>query len=169
MSSNGFGINNKSRYLFFFGEKSINGYLSNWYMAKFTDPDSGLVFENTEQYMMWAKANLFGDEDIAAKILRNPNPALCKKLGRQVRKFHPMIWSNRCIDIVTKACYYKFSQNPNLKQLLLMTNDRILVEASPYDRIWGIGYTTWDAFKVEKNKWGQNLLGKCLMKVRDSF
>ena len=158
-----------SNYLFFFGEKSKNGYCSNWYPAKFTDPETGLVFQNIEQYMMWAKADLFGDEDMTAKILRNPNPAICKKLGRQVRKFDPMIWSNKCMHIVTRGCYYKFSQNPNLKQFLIATGDRILVEASPYDRIWGIGYNVSDAFKVDKVKWGQNLLGKCLMKVRGTI
>ena len=158
-----------SNYLFFFGEKSANGYFSNRYPAKFTDPETGLVFQNTEQYMMWSKAILFGDENIASAILKNPNPAVCKKMGRQVRNFDPMIWSNKCMHIVTKGCYYKFTQNPNLKQFLLTTNDRILVEASPYDRVWGIGYNASDALKVDKVKWGQNLLGKCLMKVRDTI
>ena len=158
-----------SNYLFFFGEKSSNGHFSNWYPAKFTDPETGLVFQNTEQYMMWSKAILFGDENIAATILKNPNPAVCKKMGRQVRNFDPMIWSNKCMHIVTKGCYYKFTQNPNLKQFLLATSDRILVEASPYDRVWGIGYNASDALKVDKVKWGQNLLGKCLMKVRDTI
>jgi len=158
-----------SNYLFFFGEKSSNGYFSNWYPAKFTDPETGLVFQNIEQYMMWSKAILFGDENIAATILKNPNPAVCKKMGRQVRNFDPMIWSNKCMHIVTKGCYYKFTQNPNLKQFLLATSNRILVEASPYDRVWGIGYNASDALKVDKVKWGQNLLGKCLMKVRDTI
>ena len=158
-----------SNYLFFFGEKSPNGYFSNWYPAKFTDPETGLVFQNIEQYMMWSKAILFGDENIAATILKNPNPAVCKKMGRQVRNFDPMIWSNKCMHIVTKGCYYKFTQNPNLKQFLLATSDRILVEASSYDRVWGIGYNASDALKVDKVKWGQNLLGKCLMKVRDTI
>ena len=158
-----------SNYLFFFGEKSSNGYFSNWYPAKFTDPETGLVFQNTEQYMMWSKAILFGDENIAATILKNPNPAVCKKMGRQVRNFDPMIWSNKCMHIVTKGCYYKFTQNPNLKQFLLATTNRILVEASPYDRVWGIGYNASDALKVDKVKWGQNLLGKCLMKVRGTI
>lgn len=160
---------NDSKYLFFFGEKSTNGYLSNWYPAKFTDPDSGAVFQNMEQYMMWAKAKLFGDDNIASCIIKNPNPAVCKKFGRQVQNFDPMIWSGKCMGIVSHGCFLKFSQNPNLKQFLLATDDRILVEASPYDRIWGIGYNASDALIVDKNKWGQNLLGKCLMKVRDSF
>ena len=71
------------------------------------------------------------------------------------------------MHIVTKGCLLKFSQNPNIKQYLLSTGDRILVEASPFDRIWGIGYIASNAVKVEKSKWGQNLLGKCLMKVRE--
>ena len=154
-----------AEYLFFFGEKSLNGYLSNWYPSPFND--GFITYQNMEQYMMHQKALTFGDMDMATKILKNPSPAVCKKLGRQVRNFDPMIWSNKCMYIVTKGCLLKFSQNPNLKQFLLSTSDLILVEASPFDRIWGIGYIASNAVKVEQSKWGQNLLGKCLMKVSE--
>jgi ribA/ribD-fused uncharacterized protein len=155
------------KYLFFFSEKSTNGYLSNWYPSQFDD--GFITYQNMEQYMMYQKARTFGDMDMATKIIKNPNPEICKKLGRQVRNFDPMIWSHKCMYIVTKGCLLKFNQNPNLKQFLIATGDCILVEASPYDRIWGIGYSGSNAVKVEKIKWGQNLLGKCLMKVRETL
>ena len=156
-----------SEYLFFFSEKLTNGYLSNWYPSQFDD--GFITYQNMEQYMMYQKALTFGDMDIATKIIKNSNPEICKKLGRQVQNFDPMIWSHKCMYIVTKGCLLKFSQNPNLKQFLLATNNSILVEASPYDRIWGIGYSASNAVKVDKIKWGQNLLGKCLMKVRETL
>jgi ribA/ribD-fused uncharacterized protein len=152
-------------YLFFFSEKSENGCFSNWYPSVFCDKN--IIYYNMEQYMMYQKALLFDDMEIAAKILKNSNPMVCKKLGRQVKNFDPMLWSSKCAYIVTMGCLLKFNQNADIKQLILATNDYILVEASPYDRIWGIGYSASDALKVDKIKWGQNLLGKCLMKVRD--
>lgn len=154
-------------YLFFFSDKTTNGYLSNWYPSQFDD--GFITYQNMEQYMMYQKALTFGDMDMATKIMKNSNPEVCKKLGRQVRNFDPMIWSNKCMYIVTKGCLLKFNQNPNLKQFLIATGDCILVEASQYDRIWGIGYSASNAVKVDKIKWGQNLLGKCLMKVRETL
>ena len=85
-------------YLFFFSEKSTNGYLSNWYPSKFDD--GFITYQNMEQYMMYQKALTFGDMDMTTKIMKNSNPEVCKKLGRQVRNFDPMIWSNKCMYIV---------------------------------------------------------------------
>lgn len=117
---------------------------------------------------MYCKAILFKDQAIADKILQTSFPKLCKKYGRQVKNFDNKVWMEQCENIVFTGCLYKFTNNERLKKLLLSTDDKLLVEASPYDRIWGIGLSKYDALRTPIGQWkGNNKLGKCLMKVRD--
>jgi ribA/ribD-fused uncharacterized protein len=165
----------KFKYLFFWGnEVSRDGSitassLSQWWEGHpFTEASN--TYLTAEHYMMAGKARLFGDEENLAKILQAVHPAEAKKLGRQVRNFRHETWlSHRC-EIVIRANQLKFSQHPALKEFLLNTQDRILVEASPYDQIWGIGLAEDHAFAAVPEKWqGINLLGFCLMEVRDTL
>lgn len=149
-------------YTFFSGN---NSPFSNWYPAKFTSDNK--KFNCTEQYMMWSKAILFGDKEIAAKILKSTSPKEHKALGRKVKNFNPNIWDQNKENIVLKALRAKFSQNPELMKTLENTHPTLLVEASPWDRIWGIGYNEKTATQVDPSKWGENLLGKLLTQVRD--
>lgn len=115
---------------------------------------------------MYQKAKLFEDDDISNKILKESNPAKIKGLGRKVKGFNEKTWKRNRSNIVIKGNYLKFSQNDNLKQKLIDTGDRELVEATPKsDRIWGIGYRSHEV-PVDRKKWGLNLLGKALMEVR---
>jgi hypothetical protein len=119
---------------------------------------------------MWEKAVFFGDMTIAALILKTPSPSQCKKLGRIVLNFKAEVWLREGYAIMIAINMAKFSQNLKLKAILLSTEDKILVEASPYDTIWGIGlYHGDDKVLDEKNWKGQNLLGKALMCVRDEI
>jgi len=112
---------------------------------------------------MYQKAMLFGDEIQAQKILKELKPEKHKELGRGVRNFDSDKWEAAKYEIVCNACYLKFTQNPNLLLDLLKTGDRILVEASPSDRIWGIGMGENDyGVEDEKNWKGENLLGYAL-------
>ena len=155
----------KREFVFFWG-----GYLSNWYSSSFIDPKTQLQFSNNEQWMMYQKAKLFGDDEMALKILAEPNPKKNKKFGRQVKGFNESIWAKNACEIVIMGCELKFSQNPTLLSQLLKTQDKELVEASPYDKIWGIGLSEKLALKIPPEKWpGQNLLGKCLVKVRSKL
>lgn len=163
----------KFKYLFFWGNQ-VNrdgritaSSLSQWWQEHPFSED-GNTYLTAEHYMMAGKARLFGDEEILAKILEAQHPAEAKKLGRQVRHFKHETWlSHRC-EIVIRANQLKFSQHPELKEFLLNTQDRILVEASPYDQIWGIGLAEDHAFAAVPEKWqGINLLGFCSMEVRD--
>lgn len=63
--------------------------------------------------------------------------------------------------------YLKFTQNESLRKRLLETGDRELAEASSFDRVWGIGYSAGEAAKAPRDSWGQNLLGKALVRVRE--
>ena len=157
--------------LFFWGHKgnSPNKCLSNWYPASFVDEDNK-QFVNTEQYMMYHKAILFNDNVTGEEILNLSNPNLIKKKGRQVKNFVESIWQENALIIVYNGCLLKFSQNESLKKYLLSTGDRLLVEASPYDKIWGIGMDEKTALKTSPDKWrGTNWLGECLIKVRKTL
>jgi ribA/ribD-fused uncharacterized protein len=128
----------------------------------------GTQYHTTEQYMMASKARLFKDDDVYQEIMAANNPYDYKKLGRKVRNFEHKLWDSKKSEIVVEGNKAKFSQNPDLKEFLLSTEDSILVEASPYDKIWGIGLDRETAQKGGVKQWqGENLLGCALMKVRD--
>jgi ribA/ribD-fused uncharacterized protein len=136
-------------------------------------PDILIFLQNqtmncAEQFMMVCKALLFGDQKIATKILQEPSQINQKKLGRRVKNFDPIVWNTYCMDIVLLGSYFKFSQNDDIKRRLLETGTSILVEASPYDKIWGIGMSSKDPNINNPKLWkGKNKLGICLMKARE--
>lgn len=141
---------------------------SNWYPSIFTH--NGITFSRGEQYMMYQKAIMFGDKNIAHAILMTGNPKEQKDLGRMVSNYDDAIWSAKRVDIMVEGLFEKFNQNPELKAALLATGDTILVEASPVDKIWGIGLTEDHPDALDQKKWrGQNLLGITLMRVRDAI
>ena len=118
--------------------------------------------------MMVEKARLFGAEDIAAEILTREHPGAAKAFGRKVEGFDQEIWDREKYDIAVQGNFHKFSQSPELQTFLKNTGNRVLVEASPIDRIWGIGLAKEDPDCSDPSKWkGQNLLGYALMSVRD--
>jgi ribA/ribD-fused uncharacterized protein len=116
---------------------------------------------------MHSKALLMGDKEIADKIMQTDDPKVVKALGRLVGNFNQKLWNDNCYKLVLQGNIYKFEQNDESKNILLSTGDRQIFEASPYDRVWGIGISKSDAAKGVAHK-GQNLLGKVLMEVRDN-
>ena len=127
----------------------------------------GKSYSCAEQYMMAEKARLFGDTEIEKQILDSDNPRHQKKLGKQVTGFNDEQWSEERSNIVFRGSVAKFTQNEELKTLLLETGDRRMVEASPIDKIWGIGLAADDPKAYDPEKWrGLNLLGEALEKVR---
>ena len=143
-----------------------NGHFSNWYPAPFVL--DGMKFNCAEQYMMYMKAKTFGDQSSMTLIMNAANPAHQKRLGKAVANFNPVKWDEVKEDIVYDACLAKYSQDKDLGDELVKTGGKILVEASPYDTIWGIGMGELDPDATDETKWkGQNLLGKALMRVRD--
>jgi ribA/ribD-fused uncharacterized protein len=159
------------KYLLFWGHRAPvgggvgPGCLSQWWPAEFTV--DGLVYPSAEHFMMTAKALLSGDEEMAAQIREAPHPGAAKKLGRQVRGFQEQSWEAHRFDIVVTGNMAKFGQHPDLQAFLLGSGDRVLVEASPQDRIWGIGLAARDERAASPDQWlGLNLLGFALMEVR---
>jgi ribA/ribD-fused uncharacterized protein len=118
--------------------------------------------------MMWRKATLFGDNETASQILAASHPRQAKALGRQVTGFNQRVWDSHRYDAVVAGNLAKFSQHDELRTFLLGTGERVLVEASPVDRIWGIGLAADDPRAGDPAQWrGPNLLGFALMEVRE--
>jgi ribA/ribD-fused uncharacterized protein len=110
---------------------------------------------------------LFGDEHAAARIRATTDPAKAKALGREVQGFDEQRWTAERFRIVVTGNLAKFGQHPDLREYLRSTGDKVLVEASPEDRVWGIGLAATDARAADPRTWrGQNLLGFALMEVR---
>jgi ribA/ribD-fused uncharacterized protein len=154
-------------------------YLSQWYHSPFRNPsDPTIIFQTAEQYMMYSKAILFNDLPIATEILETTIPKEQKALGRAVKGFEPKVWNANRERIVEEGSYFKFKYGVDegelqddgtglaLRERLLATGEREIVEASPMDKIWGIGFG-WRNAERRRAHWGLNLLGKALMKVRD--
>lgn len=135
------------------------------FLSHFPD-NSFTLYTTTEHYMMAEKARLFNNCPIA--ILNAETPSIAKKLGRKVSNFDEVTWNDACYDIVVEGNYLKFSQNDDMKKVLLSTGDTVIVEASPWDNIWGIGLGMAHPDADNPKNWqGTNLLGFALMDVRE--
>ena len=162
---------NESDFVFFWGhearmENNPEACFSQWWHSDFEV--DGVWYNCAEQYMMAQKALQFGDRTVYQQIMASYSPMEQKKLGRKVAGFDAEIWNKIRYSIVVKGNKAKFLQNPSLWKYLLSTGDKILVEASPKDTVWGIGMPKEDKDAIRPNKWkGQNLLGFALMEVRD--
>jgi ribA/ribD-fused uncharacterized protein len=162
------------KYLFFWGHQPSSGgevttscFSQWWHEGSIVDD---IYYKTAEHWMMAKKAELFSDTKMLEKILIANSPAEAKQLGRQVRNFDPAVWNENCFDIVCQGNYHKFSQHENLKEFLLNTKNRVIVEASPRDRIWGIGMGKSNENAERPQLWrGENLLGFALMEVRDKL
>ena len=161
-------VQTKPVYTFFWKIDEENEEFSNWYHRTFVIDDFEYAF--VEQYMMAQKAKLFHDSRWYTQILRATTPAECKRLGKQITPFDPSAWDAVKYEIVKEGNRAKYEQNPDLMEKLLATGNSIMAEASPLDKIWGIGIDAKIAACTDPEKWpGQNLLGKILMELREEF
>eukprot|EP00301_Raphidiophrys_heterophryoidea_P019233 c4197_g1_i1.p1 GENE.c4197_g1_i1~~c4197_g1_i1.p1 ORF type:complete len:383 (+),score=95.99 c4197_g1_i1:109-1257(+) len=155
-------------FVFFWRPTQVNGEFGQWYSSPFTIDD--VEFSCAEQYMMYRKVMLFGDEGLAKKILQTKSPKVMKSLGRKTSTWDERLWHKWRLSIVVKANMAKFGQDQDLMQCLLATGSKTLVEASPRDKIWGIGISASNPDAKHPNKWkGQNLLGVAITYVRDHY
>jgi ribA/ribD-fused uncharacterized protein len=142
-----------------------DGPLSQWHRSYFEVDE--VKYNCAEQFMMASKAKVFGDKEAQAKIMESIQPMDQKAIGRGVKNFSVRMWSQMSRDVVYIGNMAKFGQNADLREYLLSTGDREIVEASPYDTIWGIGMGEGDPDRFDKSKWkGLNWLGEVLMRVR---
>ena len=143
--------------------------LSQWWAARFEA--DGDVYATAEHFVMVGKARLFGDEAIAAHILKSTAPEEAIELGREVRGFEQSVWLASRYDLVVAANRAKFTRRPELGVYLTqLTGQKILVHANPSDQLWGIGLASNDIRARKPTEWrGKNLLGRALMEVRDEL
>lgn len=160
------------RYLHFWGHRPRPdgrigpGCLSQWWPSPFVV--DGVSYATAEHWMMAAKARLFGDAEAERRVLAAEHPAEAKKAGRLVRGFDDAIWERERFRIVVEGSVHKFAAHDDLRVFLLNTGDRVLVEASPVDRVWGIGLAADDEAASDPERWrGPNLLGFALMEARE--
>ena len=165
-------LGKRVKYLFFWGHTPKSDLyvdkscFSQWFSSQFFE--EGHSFKTAEHWMMYKKACLFGDDIIGSQILDCETPGEAKDLGRKVNNFIAEVWDEKKYGIVVKGNALKFAQNEKLKEFLIKTKDRILVEASPVDKIWGIGMAMDNSKIEDPSSWeGENLLGYALMEVRE--
>jgi len=152
--------------LLFWQSESI---YSNWYQPIEFSLD-GILFTNSEACFMYLKALLFKDTQTANEILKNQDPRGVKAYGRNIKNFDQKLWDEEKENLMFRACFSKFSQNAKLLEALVDTGTKELVEASPFDTIWGIGLGPNDPKALDKSQWkGLNLLGMILMDIRYIF
>jgi hypothetical protein len=168
------GRGEKLKYVFFWGHQPKKGgsvgesCFSQWWVSPFTV--AGVEYKTAEHWMMVQKARLFGDQERVRQVLASATPGEAKKLGRLVAGFDGQVWDRHKYEYVREGNYHKFSQHPALREFLLNTQDRVLVEASPVDNIWGVGMAKTDENIHNPDLWkGENLLGFALMEVRDAL
>ena len=161
----------KPKYLMFWGhtpprDGQVGKHcFSQWWPATFTV--DGVDYASAEHFMMAAKARLFGDDAAVAEILAASHPAEAKALGRKVRGYADDVWARHRFGLVVEGNVAKFGQHADLRDFLLGTGDRVIVEASPRDRIWGIGLGAGNERAANPEEWrGMNLLGFALMEAR---
>ncbi|MEU6813864.1 NADAR family protein [Streptomyces sp. NPDC046860] len=159
-------------YLHFWGHRPQRdgrvgpGCLSQWWPAPFTV--DGVVYATAEHWMMAAKARLFADPEAERLVLAAGHPAEAKKAGLLVKGFDEETWRRERFRIVVEGSVHKFAAHPDLREFLLGTGERVLVEASPVDRVWGIGLAARDEAASDPARWkGPNLLGFALMEARE--
>ncbi len=162
------------RYLHFWGHRPRPdgrvgaSCLSQWWPSPFVV--DGVEYATAEHWMMAGKARLFGDAEAERRVLAAEHPAEAKKAGRLVRDFDQETWERERFRIVVEGSVHKFAAQDDLRLFLLNTGNRVLVEASPVDRIWGIGLAADDEAAAEPERWrGLNLLGFALMEAREQL
>ncbi len=150
-----------ANYLFFYSAASL---LSNFNDAAFKFDSVDYI--NSEQHIIEQKARLANAPDIAKQVMATPNPGIMKKLTRNLPGLDSKLWHEKAPGIGLRALKAKFSPNPHLAKYIFSTGDKILIEASPYNRVWGLAKGWMTEIWRKKYQWGQNLQGKILMEVR---
>lgn len=157
--------NKKDDFVFFWG-----GSFSNFSEVSEGVEYKGKIFPTSEHAFMYGKALQFKDLDIAKQLETAKTPKDAKRLGRKVKGYDDEVWSDVRYEIMKEVCLSKYTRSPYHKRQLLNTGTKELVEASPYDKVWGIGMSKDDNGVEDRRNWkGENLLGKVLMEVREEI
>lgn len=155
-----------SEVVLFWRESAVGGWMSNWSSLGFSV--GGKRFATGEHWLTYQKAAMMGDEGAAARILRARTPREAKAMGRRVLNYDDELWKERRFDVMVQGLRHKVRAN-GLEPALRATGTATIAEASPFDRTWGIGMCAADPGVASRKRWGQNLLGRAWMVVRDEL
>lgn len=161
----------KAIYFYGHGDNEEYNYMSNFYKCLFVDR-TGVQYMCSEQYLMKKKQEMFDfdNEHLADAIMSSDNPAMIKAFGRKVGYFDEDTWNKRKYQVMCDALYLKFTQNDDIRMKLIQTGNVLIAEASPTDKVWGIGMSKDEASGSTQNQWrGTNLLGFALIRVREQI
>lgn len=144
------------------------GFLSNWYMSDFIE--DGRLYTSVEQYLMYGKAVVFKDEEMQQAILATHDVSEIKQYGRQVKGYNETVWNGLRQLVLYRGLVLKFSQNEELRQKLIATGNKMLVECARTDKIFSCGISIKDPMRLDMSKWsGKNLLGFALIDLREQL
>ena len=121
---------------------SKHSVLSNHHPCRFTV--NGESYSSMEQFLFIEIAELFGDQQLIQKISSEHDPVIIKRLAKTVKNFGKNIWRRDIGKILDDGLFEKFRENPELGAFLIATGDTIIVEASKYDKEYGIGLSLGD-------------------------
>lgn len=158
------------RFVFFWGHTSDDDYcfFSNW--SEYPVWADDFIFPTAEHFLMHSKAMMMGDTAAALAIMKAKTPKEAKALGRRVKNFNEKLWNSKREEVMVDGLKRKIAWTTSIHGSLQSTGDRIIAEASPYDRIWGIGISKDNPRALYMSAWpGTNLLGKAWMRVRDEL
>lgn len=156
----------KEDFIFFLAAGPEEGCFCQWALSPFEI--DGISYPTAEHWMMAEKARLFNDEESLTKIMETNSPAKAKGLGRRVKNWNQELWDENKYRIVLHGNLAKFLANKDMREYLLSTGDKIIVEAADYDPVWGIGLSVRDEGIEDPKRWqGENLLGFAIMETRD--
>jgi len=157
----------------FIGGKGITSIMKTINLEDYNKYIKGQSFDTREEWMMLWKALIFAHDEnreinlqIADKIKGNKNPNTVRTLGRQIKGYDEEVWKKLRYGVVLEGNYLQFTQNEEMRKVLLSTNNREIVEAASYDSIWGVGYAEHNA-EANRQTWGLSLLGTAIMQVRE--
>ncbi|KAL6865542.1 hypothetical protein ACO1O0_001636 [Amphichorda felina] len=162
-------VSQQPKPLYFWKETDpATGFLAPWYQSPFTDGDD--VWISVGEYVTQEKARLFGDREAYNRIGSSNDISEQRFIGNNIKNFDEEVWKQKCFEIAKIANALKFhfpvDKDSNIRERLEATGDRELVDATPHDRLWGIGFRAADAKKTDRKEWGQNLYGKAVMDIR---
>lgn len=145
-----------------------DGIYSQWHPSPFTV--GGIEYLTAEHWMMARKAETFNDQESLREVLGTHSPAVAKSVGRKIKNYDDSLWAKVKFEHVVIGNVHKFNQNPRLFEQMKNDAGKVLVEASPYDKQWGIGLGEDDPRALDVYTWqGLNLLGFACMVARDKL
>jgi hypothetical protein len=155
----------KQEILYFFSKEPENKEFSNFYETTFKL--DGVEYKSAEHAFEAIKAKTFGDDEMFGKILKAKSAQSAKSFGNKVKNFKEETWAEKQDEVMTSVLRAKFTQNLELRKKLLDTGDKLLANADPRDKYWGISTSASTEVAKTPTKWkGDNKLGKILEALR---